>query len=97
MPNFLIFDKFSSLHNNVKLYKRDYSNFNPQDMISEFQSINSISYFFDNIHDSKKIWKGVKQIVNFKPPTSAKHIELRVNDRKIASPIEVANDFQHIS
>ena len=51
------------------------------------------SYFFHNIHDSKKIWKGVKQIVNFKPPTSAKHIELRVNDRKIASPIEVANVF----
>ena len=23
LPNFLIFDKFSSLHNNVKLYKRD--------------------------------------------------------------------------
>ena len=40
LPNFLIFDKFSSLHNNVKLYKRDYSNFNPQDMINEFQSIN---------------------------------------------------------
>ena len=30
LPNFLIFDKFSSLHNNVKLYKRDYSTFNPQ-------------------------------------------------------------------
>ena len=27
LPNFLIFDKFSSLHNNVKLYKRDYSTF----------------------------------------------------------------------
>ena len=30
----------SSLHDNVKPYKRDYSKFNPQDMISEFQSIN---------------------------------------------------------
>ena len=26
---------------------------------------------------------GVKQIVNYKPPTSAKHIKLRVNDREI--------------
>ena len=40
LPNFLIFDKFSSLHKNVKLYKRNYSTFNPQDMISEFQTIN---------------------------------------------------------
>ena len=46
LPNFLIFDKFSSLHNNVKLYKRDYSNFNPQDMINEFQSINWQNVFF---------------------------------------------------
>ena len=189
LPNFLIFDKFSSLHNNVNLYKRDYSNFNSQDMISEFQSINwetinsseqdsssifssfynvistiidkhipvkqlskrerkflskpwitsalrkSIyvknnlykkfiktrstyihskfklyrnklnhllkiskkkydnSYFFDNINDSKRVWKGVKQIVNYKPPTSAKHIKLRINDHEIVSPVEVANTF----
>ena len=189
LPNFLIFDKFSSLHNNVKLYKRDYSTFNPQDMISEFQAINwqtvisseqdssstfssfynvmstiidkhipvkqlskrerkflskpwitsalrkSIyvknnlykkfiktrstyihskfklyrnklnhllkiakkeyynNYFFDNINDCKRIWKGVKQIVNYKPPTSAKHIKLRVNDRELVSPVEVANAF----
>ena len=39
LPNFFIFDKFSSLHN-VKLYKRDYSTFNPQDIIGEFQTIN---------------------------------------------------------
>ena len=189
LPNFLIFDKFSSLHNNVKLYKRDYSTFNPQDMISEFQTINwqtvisseqdssstfssfynvmstiidkhipvkqlskrerkflskpwitsalrkSIyvknnlykkfiktrstyihskfklyrnklnhllkiakkeyynNYFFDNINDCKRIWNGVKQIVNYKLPTSAKHIKLRINDREIVSPVEVANAF----
>ena len=191
LPNFLIFNKFSSLLNNVKLYKRDYSTFNPQDMISEFQTINwqtvisseqdssstfssfynvlstiidkhipvkqlskreqkflskpwitsalrkSIyvknnlykkfiktrstyihskfklyrnklnhllkiakkeyymynNYFFDNINGCKRIWKGVKQIVNYKPPTSAKHIKLRVNDREIVSPVEVANAF----
>ena len=37
------------------------------------------------------ILKEVKQIVNYKPMTSAKHIKLRVNDREIASPVEVAN------
>lgn len=51
------------------------------------------NYFFDNINDCKRIWKGVKQIVNYKPPTSAKHIKLRVNDREIVTPVEVANAF----
>ena len=37
LPNFLIFDKFSSLSNNVKIYKRDYSHFNPQNLLSEFR------------------------------------------------------------
>ena len=39
LPNFLIFDKFSSLSNNVKLYKRDYSHFNQQHLLSELQVI----------------------------------------------------------
>ena len=39
LPNFLIFDKFSSLSNNVKICKRDYSHFNPQNLLSEFQLI----------------------------------------------------------
>ena len=40
LPNFLIFDKFSSLPNNIKLYSRDYSRFTPQDLLSDFQLIN---------------------------------------------------------
>ena len=76
------------IHTKFKLYR---NKLNHLLKISKKEYYNS--HFFDNIHDSKKIWKGVKQIVNFKPPTSAKHIELRVNDRKIASPIEVANVF----
>lgn len=76
------------IHTKFKLYR---NKLNHLFKISKKQYYNS--YFFDNIHDSKKIWKGVKQIVHFKPPTSAKHIELRVNDRKLASPVEVANVF----
>ena len=40
LPNVRIFDKLSSLSNNVKLYRRDYSRFNPQDLSYEFQSVN---------------------------------------------------------
>ena len=47
LPNFLIFDKFSSLSNSVKLYKRDYSHFNPQHLLSEFQLIDWHSVFLD--------------------------------------------------
>ena len=70
------------IHTNFKLYR---NKLNHLLKISKKEYYNS--YFFDNIYDSKKIWKRV----NFKPPTSVKHIELRVNDREIASPIEVAN------
>ena len=47
LPNFLIFDKFSSLSNTVKLYKRDYSHFNAQHLLSEFQMIDWHSAFLD--------------------------------------------------
>lgn len=47
----------------------------------------------DSMNDCKRIWKGVNPIVNYKPPTSANHIKLRVNDRDIVSPVEVANAF----
>ena len=76
-----IHTKFKSYRNKLnhllKISKKEYYN----------------NYFFDNINDCKRIWKGVKQIVNYKPPTSAKHIKLRVNDRVIVSPVEVANAF----
>ena len=41
----------------------------------------------------KKIWKGVKQIVNFKPQTSTKQIKLRLDDCEITGSVEVANAF----
>lgn len=47
LHNFLIFDKFSSLSNSVKLYKRDYSHFNSQHLSSEFQLIDWQSVFLD--------------------------------------------------
>ena len=47
LPNFLIFDKFSSLSNSAKLYKRDYSHLNPQHLLSEFQLLDWHSVFLD--------------------------------------------------
>ena len=48
LPNFIIFNKFSSLPSNVKIYKRDFSLFNEPDLINEFQSINWQTVFASN-------------------------------------------------
>jgi len=61
----------------LKIYKRKYYN----------------NYFFENTNNSKKVWKGVKQIVNFKPQTSTKQIQLRLDDCEITDSVEVANAF----
>jgi len=43
---------------------------------------------------SKKIWKGVKQIiVNFKPHTSSKQIKLQLQEFEITDSVKVANAF----
>ena len=39
LANFLIFDKFSSLPSNIKLYKRDFSNFNQQVLLNDIKSV----------------------------------------------------------
>ena len=51
------------------------------------------NYFFENINDSKKIWKGVKQIVIFKPQTSSKQIILPLEECEITDSVEVPNAF----
>ena len=39
LPNFLVVSKFSSLPDNVKIFRRDYSNFDEQALINDIQSI----------------------------------------------------------
>ena len=39
LPNFLVVSKFSSLPENVKIFKRDYSHFDEQALINDIQSI----------------------------------------------------------
>ena len=47
LPNFIIVKKFTSLPNNVKIYKRDYSNFDESALIQDIQSVD---------------WKGVLHV-----------------------------------
>ena len=49
LPNFWGFNDFASLPSNIKMYKRDYSTFDQQALISELQSINwQVSFFGHN-------------------------------------------------
>ena len=191
LPNFIIFNKFSTLPYNVKIFKRDYSKLDQQVLVNEIQSIDwesvfvssanpcnmfksfysNISsiidkhipvkqvsrrelklqskpwisnalrksiqiknnyyrkylktkstyyhakfklyrdklnhllkiskkqyynkYFFQNAKDGKRIWMGIKQIVNFKPPTSQRLIKIVDNDTEITEPKLVADAFNN--
>ena len=56
LANFLIFDKFSSLPSNIKLYKRDFSNFNQQVLLDDMQSVDW-HVVFDSIENPSDLFK----------------------------------------
>ena len=68
-------------HTRFKLYR---NKLNHLLKISKKQYYNQ--YFFDNISDGKKIWKGIKQIIHFKPTTSQKFIKIVENNKKFLIP-----------
>ena len=192
LANFLVFNKFDSLPSSVKLFRRDYSTFNQQALISEMQlidrqqvfttdsnpssmfssfysEVSSIidrhipvkqlsrkelklkskpwitpalrkslqdknnlykkflksksiyyhskfkvygnklnhllriskiqyynQYFYDNISDGKKIWKGIKQIIHFKPTTSLSLIKIVNNNKEFSDPKHISDAFNNI-
>ena len=52
-------------------------------------------YFFQNIKDGKRIWKGIKQIAKFKPQTSQRLMKIVDNNLEITEPKLVANAFNN--
>ena len=48
LPNFLIIKKFSSLPTNVKIFKRDYSNFDETALVNDIQAIDWWQVFSGN-------------------------------------------------
>ena len=69
----------SKLNHFLKISKKQYYN----------------EYFFQNIKDGKRIWKGIKQIVKFKPQTSQRLIKIVDNNLEITEPKLVANAFNN--
>ena len=52
-------------------------------------------YLLDNITDGKKIWKGIKQIVQFKPNTNQKLVKIMDNKEEISDAKSIANAFNN--
>ena len=189
LPNFIIFNKFSALSSKIKIFKRDFTQFNQTDLIEEMKKINwelefvnnsnptnmfdafynkvtqiinkhipikqlsrkdmrfkskpwitpgikkSINvknriyrkyiaskspyyhskfkyyrnkinhllklskksyynnYFLKNVNDTKQIWRGIKEIVHFKPKISGKNLKITENNIDITDPNLVADAF----
>ena len=69
----------SKLNHFLKISKKQYYN----------------EYFFQNIKDGKRIWKGIKQIVKFKPQTSQRLLKIVDNNLEITEPKLVVNAFNN--
>ena len=78
LPNFIIFNKFSALRNNLKVYKRDFSTLDEAAMIEEVRTVNwestysslkDPSFMFDTFYDK------ISQIID-------KHIPIKQLSRK---------------
>ena len=53
-------------------------------------------YFEENNKNSKKVWEGIRSIINIKNPKGTSISQLKVDDRIIEDPKEIAesvNDF----
>ena len=83
--------KSTYYHTKFKLYR---NKLNHLLKTSKTQYYNE--YFFQNIKDGKRIWKGIKQIVKFKPQTSQRLIKIVENNLEITEPklaAYVFNDY----
>ena len=61
----------------MKLSKRNYYN----------------QYFLQNSNNSKKIWKGIKQIIHYKPKSSQTSIKIVQYNKEVTDPKQIANTF----
>ena len=53
------------------------------------------NYFLVNINNSKKVWNGIKEIVNFKAKTNQKTTKIVQNNTELTDPKVVANAFNN--
>lgn len=63
--------KSSYYHSKFKCYR---NKLNHLLKVSKRQYYNN--YFLENINDSKRVWKGIKEIIHSKPPASQRAIKL---------------------
>ena len=102
LPNFLIFNKFSSLPCNVKIFKRDYSKFDQQALTSEIQLVDWETIFVPN--DSacnmfKSFYSKISSIINKHIPVkqlSRREIKLKSKpwiSKALRKSIQIKNNY----
>lgn len=78
LPNFIIVTKFSSVPTNIKIYKRDYSNFSESTLIYEVQSVDWQTVFTPNTDPSDlfdSFYSKISEIID-------KHIPIKQLSKK---------------
>jgi hypothetical protein len=67
----------NKLNNILKISKRKYYN----------------NYFIHSINDTKRVWKGIKQIIHSKTKVNKKIMKIVDGENEITDPIAIANAF----
>ena len=102
LPNFLIFNKFSSLPSNVKIFKRDYSKFDQQAFISEIQLIDWETIFASNnsaCNMFKSFYFKISSIINKHIPVkqlSRREVKLKSKpwiSKALRKSIQIKNNY----
>ena len=78
LPNFIILSKFGSLPPNIKVFKRDYSNFNESLLVNEVQSIDWHTVFISDSDPSAmfdSFYSTISEIID-------KHIPVKLMSKK---------------
>ena len=84
LPNFIIFNKVSTLPDNVKIFKRDYSKLDQQVLVNEIQSIDWESDFVSSANPCnmfKSFYSNISSIIE-------KHIPVKYHDHAVLCIID---------
>ena len=76
---------------NKELYNQKRNEVNRE--IKRSKKIYYIQHFEENSNNIKKIWSGIREIVNIKTTISPKVARLKVNGKIIANPKEISSDL----
>ena len=64
-------------------------------LLKDSKRLYDSNYFLENINNSKKIWNGIKEIVDIKAKINQKTVKIVQNETELTDPKLVANAFNN--